>query len=61
MLPDSQDVFGNREAGFGAHAIDRAYGPLGAGTYTVKVQWYAPDPAYFEIDASTLTVERVVA
>jgi hypothetical protein len=42
-----------------SHAIDRSRGPLGPGTYPVKVQWVADAENDFQLWGWHLTVERV--
>jgi hypothetical protein len=42
-----------------SHAIDRSRGPLGPGTYPVKVQWLAGAENDFMLWGWHLTVERV--
>jgi hypothetical protein len=44
-----------------SHAIDRSRGPLGPGTYPVKVQWKADAENDFMLWGWHLTVERVKA
>jgi hypothetical protein len=46
--------------GWESHSMDRSRGPLGPGTYTVKVQWAVTDAAaVFRLDDWSLTIESV--
>jgi hypothetical protein len=54
-------LFGNN-CGWSSHSMDRSRGPLGPGTYSVKVQWRvvgATGVPSFRLDDWSLTVERV--
>jgi hypothetical protein len=52
-------LFGT-QCGWESLSMDRSRGPLGPGTYTVKVQWAVTDAAVnFRLDDWSLTVERV--
>jgi hypothetical protein len=59
---DSADVAGclPGDCGWEGHSMDRSRGPLGPGTYVVKVQWaVVGSGSTFRLDDSSLTVERV--
>jgi hypothetical protein len=45
--------------GWESHSMDRSRGPLGPGTYTVRVQWRVNGTPTFRLDDWSLTVERV--
>jgi hypothetical protein len=47
------------DCGWESHSMDRSRGPLGPGTYTVRVQWRIVNGSTFRLDDWSLTVERV--
>ena len=54
------DALLGTHCGWESHSMDRSRGPLGPGTYTVKVQWAATSGStVFRLDDWSLTIESV--